>query len=463
MESINVHVLNFVACPGAQVYWWLQQRGCLAEDVNQMVCHCFTLNQQQKITKSKYVSAKGYDILDKANSDDIINAVAGEGIYDMTLGLLDKERRMAIASKAYNASAIMFGEAKEGAVEVHNFSSSAFITMIHSKNVGNSRSVAMEKMLAKLVFSMATSKVTSGGSEEEMDKEDDSDNSDAVSATKPGVAIEGMQMLTRHHRNLSRDYMQEDNVSRDEEKDVWDIENEEAAQLTKNMNAATAKLNLLLLNGDMDTEDDDEADDVAINREGSPNPYSDDEGGKDFLKEDLSVHDKDLTLGDNYDTLSEVSSGVFAVTHSNQFNQPNNFKQLLWNIAGQSTGSMIILLDLLKDNLKADQAGLPTDFNRVPVKLLELMVQDAGKECKDQIGFIKHITEELKQISQTTSRNKAFCLEGGPSHSSDASKTQGMLPEAHEASPTEEATIEPALMAGQDEEGVQSLSMASFG
>jgi hypothetical protein len=131
---------------------------------------------------------------------------------------------------------------------------------------------------------------------------------------KPGVAIEGMQMLTRHHRNLSRDYMQEDNVSRDKEKDVRDIENKEAAQLTKNMNAAMAKLNLLLLNGDRDTKDDDEVDDVAIDREGSPNPYSDDEGDEDFLKEDLSVHDEDLTLGDNYDTSLEVSS---AVTHSN--------------------------------------------------------------------------------------------------------------------------------------------------
>ncbi len=128
-----------------------------------------------------------------------------------------------------------------------------------------------------------------------MDKEDDSDDFDAVSATKTGVAIEGMQMLTRHHRNLSRDYVQEDNVSRDKEKDVQDIENEEAAQLMKNMNAAMAKLNLLSLDGDRDTEDDNEVDDVAIDREGSPNPYSDDEGGKDFLEEDLSVHDKDLT------------------------------------------------------------------------------------------------------------------------------------------------------------------------
>ncbi len=188
-------------------------------------------------------------------------------------------------------------------------------------------------------------------------------------------------------------------MSRDKEKDVQDIENKEAAQLTKNMNAAKAKLNLSSLDGDRDTENDDEADDIAINREGSPNPYSDDEGGKDFLEEDLSIHDEDLTLGEDYDTSSEVSSGVFATTHSNQFDQPNDFKQLLWNVAGPSTGSMIILLDLLKDNLEADQVGLPTDFNRVPVKLLELMVPDAGKDREDQIRFIKHITEELKHQS----------------------------------------------------------------
>jgi hypothetical protein len=33
-ESINTYVMNFVSFLGAQVYWWLWQRGCLAEDVN---------------------------------------------------------------------------------------------------------------------------------------------------------------------------------------------------------------------------------------------------------------------------------------------------------------------------------------------------------------------------------------------------------------------------------------------
>jgi hypothetical protein len=198
MESINNHVMNFVICPGAQVYWWLRQRGCLAEDVNRMVRHCFTLDQQQKITKSKYVSDRGYAVLDETNSDDIINAVAGKGIYDMSLGLSDKEHREATVSKGYNASAIMFGEAKEGAVKAYNFSSSASITALHSKNVSDSRSVTTEKTLAKSVFSIATSKVKSDALEEEREEENDSDY-DAGPATKPGVAIEGMQMLTRGH------------------------------------------------------------------------------------------------------------------------------------------------------------------------------------------------------------------------------------------------------------------------
>jgi hypothetical protein len=116
---------------------------------------------------------KAYAVLDKKDSDDIINAIAGECIYNMSLGLLDKELRTATASRGYKASAIMFGEAKEGAVEAHNFSSSASVTTINSKNMVDSGSVATAKTLAKLIFSMSTSKVTSEGSEEEMEEDNE--------------------------------------------------------------------------------------------------------------------------------------------------------------------------------------------------------------------------------------------------------------------------------------------------
>jgi hypothetical protein len=51
------------------------------------------------------------------DSDDIINAASSKGIYDMTLGLSDKERRELGTNQASNANAIVFGEAKEGAIE----------------------------------------------------------------------------------------------------------------------------------------------------------------------------------------------------------------------------------------------------------------------------------------------------------------------------------------------------------
>ena len=63
--------------------------------------------------------------------------------------------------------------------------------------MNDSKSVASQKTLAKSVFSLATSRVTSDGlEEEETDADDDSDFDGSI--TKPsGVEIEGMQMLTR--------------------------------------------------------------------------------------------------------------------------------------------------------------------------------------------------------------------------------------------------------------------------
>jgi hypothetical protein len=305
-----------------------------------MVHHCFTLDQQQKITKSKYIPNKGYAVLDESNSDDVINAAAEEGIFDTTLGLSERENQSSIAGKGHVASKIMFREAKEGAVEAHNFSSSVSSTTIHSKNVNDSKSVASQKTLAKSVFSLATSRVTSDGSEEEEMDEDEGSDFDK-SATKPsGVEIKGMQMLTREQsKNESSVTGQEEELG----------ENEEEAQLTKNMNKATAQLKLSLVDKEQDMEEDEEEFNGAMDREvdskeetsyvvhcsDSPslsaklNPDSDDEGGKDFLEDDLSVHLADHYQSNDYNSASEVASGVFDASHTTAFGEPNTFKELL--------------------------------------------------------------------------------------------------------------------------------------
>jgi hypothetical protein len=91
------------------------------------------------------------------------------------------------------------------------------------------------------------------------------------------------------------------------------------------------------------------------------------------------------------------------------------------------------------------------------------MVLDAREGQENQIKFIKQIIEELEQIDWTNSHNKDSSWDGGTDQPSIASKTQETLPGAHKASPTEEAAIESAMMAGWDKKGVQSLSGAPPG
>ena len=92
MDMIKEHVAAFVTCPGEQVYWWLLHQGCLKEDVIKMIRHCFTLAQQQKVTMSKYLKEQGCAYVKDNRVDDILHNANAEGIYDLSLGLLEKEK-----------------------------------------------------------------------------------------------------------------------------------------------------------------------------------------------------------------------------------------------------------------------------------------------------------------------------------------------------------------------------------
>ncbi len=112
VAEIKDYVQNFITCPAAQEFWWLRCQGCLTKDVNRMIGYCFTLEQQKHVTQLQYLSNKGYAVVTEGDSDDIISATSSNAIYNMSLGLTDRERRELVASEAYNASAILFGEAK---------------------------------------------------------------------------------------------------------------------------------------------------------------------------------------------------------------------------------------------------------------------------------------------------------------------------------------------------------------
>ncbi len=161
VQEISEQIAAFIACLGAQVYWWLRRRGCITADINNLIRHCFTLSQQQKVTSSKYFKDFGHAVVDRIDGDDITLASTSEGIYDLTLGLSDRERWSLVTTQGYNTAAFTYGEAKEGAVEVHNFSAVLLVTSLHStKGKEAEEKISHSSNSSETVYSIGTSRVT---------------------------------------------------------------------------------------------------------------------------------------------------------------------------------------------------------------------------------------------------------------------------------------------------------------
>jgi len=154
------------------------------------------VEKQQKVTKSKYIKEKGIAVMKESDEDDIINAANKTGLFDMSLGLSDKEQRERMARSGYNESAISFGEAKVGSMETYNFSAGASITTVHAEKEGKGTSVASAKTMVKSVFSIATN-ITSGSEEGGSDSDEEMDGTS-------GVEIAG-QSLTENMNRATAD------------------------------------------------------------------------------------------------------------------------------------------------------------------------------------------------------------------------------------------------------------------
>ncbi len=146
------------------------------------------------MTASKYLKDLGHAVVERTDGEDIIQASSSEGIYDLTLGLSDKERRL-LVSRGHDAAAISFGEAKEGAIEAHNFSAALSLTSLCSakgRGKGATESPAPNPTLAHSVYSIRTSKVTNESKERSDDNEEDTNGG----SKNKQVAIDGMDIVT---------------------------------------------------------------------------------------------------------------------------------------------------------------------------------------------------------------------------------------------------------------------------
>lgn len=91
VEEVKTHVAAFIRFPVAKIYYWLKCKGYLGEDISCLIRKCFTVDQQQKVTKSMYIKEKGFAVMKDSDENDIINAANNSGLFDMSLGLLEKE------------------------------------------------------------------------------------------------------------------------------------------------------------------------------------------------------------------------------------------------------------------------------------------------------------------------------------------------------------------------------------
>jgi hypothetical protein len=144
--------------------------------------------------------------------------------------------------------------------------------------------------------------------------------------------------------------------------------------------------------------------------------------------------------------------------------EPQNFLQALWNEAGPAVGSMKIMLDLMRTEFKDKVAGLTADPTNMPRILIDFLIKEAGENPNNAIAFL-HKT--AKQLSKFKDKNKdegenPNALPPDPGDESNlASKTQGTLPSAPQAHPTEGIAKTTPTMAEGDKKGVQSLSMVT--
>jgi hypothetical protein len=276
---------------------------------------------------------------------------------------------------------------------------------------------------------------------------------------KQGEMLFSTALMAETSKQASKDEnnMEEDSTegveSKSTDKAEWQEEDKEESHLMAKMNKAITLLHL-----------------------------SSDDEGSNVQESNMSIrsNDLDLNLQDYASDAQEVSLGEFDAAYIKKYANPKSFLHALWNAAGPSAGAMRNCLEIIRDKLEGQLAGVPAEFRNLPEQLINFMHEEAGEDPNKAIKFITHVSHKLSQFDNdkeeedNESHVKAITYAeeapaqgalgvGNEGTQGEASKTQGSPPGAQQTSPTEEAVNEPATEAGGDKEGVQSMSVVPGG
>ncbi len=128
------------------------------------------------------------------------------------------------------------------------------------------------------------------------------------------------------------------------------------------------------------------------------------------------------------------------------------------------------MLEMLRTKFKEELAGLQVDLTNYPQHLINFCIEEAGADLTDAIAFLDLTSDQISQYKEDDPKEKN---DNGDSDKDadalppdkegkqiEASKTQGMVPRAPEATPTEGTAASTVNTTEGDKEGPQSVSMA---
>jgi hypothetical protein len=327
------------------------------------------------------------------------------------------------------------------------------------------------------VFSIGTttSKVTKEDDIDDSEGNNSSDGKEEGSTTDgKTIAIEGMGILTgKGGKPKATKTRTEDGeamkgagskASKADDKAGEYQDNKEmakaSADLTKRMAEASGDLIDTLEEGTYNTPLD---------------PLTDDDKGKTYKESDSNAKlgDNDLKTSEYASDAVEVESGEFELAHAQKYKEPLNFCQALWNEAGPSIGSMKIMLEMLRTKFKRELVGLQADLTNYPQHLINFCIEEAGADLTDAIAFLDLTSDQISQYKEDDPKEKDD--NGDSDKDADAlppdkegkqikaSKTQGTVPRAPEATPAEGTAASTVNTTEADKEGLQSVSIAPSG
>ncbi len=131
------------------------------------------------------------------------------------------------------------------------------------------------------------------------------------------------------------------------------------------------------------------------------------------------------------------------------------------------------MLEMLRTKFEGELAGLQADLTNYPQRLINFLIEEAGAELTDAIAFLDLTSNQISHYKEDDPKEKDDNRDSDKDANAlppnkegkqiEASKTQGMVPRAPEATPAKGTAASTVNTMEGDKEEPQSVRMAPGG